>query len=92
MFTGGQCSLPFFLFFLLHFVFLTDSHPPTRLARSAGIVGIATMASRVLGLVRDQVLAFYFGAGDAMDAFLVAFGRGCDECGVRAHLHQAPRR
>lgn len=31
------------------------------------------MASRILGLVRDQVLAFYFGAGDAMDAFRVAF-------------------
>ena len=31
------------------------------------------MTSRVLGLVRDQVLAFYFGAGYAMDAFLVAF-------------------
>jgi putative peptidoglycan lipid II flippase len=46
---------------------------PPRLARSAGVIGIATMASRVLGLVRDQVLAFYFGAGDAMDAFLVAF-------------------
>lgn len=31
------------------------------------------MTSRVLGLVRDQVLAYYFGAGYAMDAFLVAF-------------------
>lgn len=31
------------------------------------------MTSRVLGLVRDQVLAYYFGAGDAMDAFRVAF-------------------
>lgn len=31
------------------------------------------MASRILGLVRDQVLAYYFGAGDAMDAFRVAF-------------------
>src|SRR5687768_18241022 len=31
------------------------------------------MTSRLLGLVRDQVLAFYFGAGDAMDAFRVAF-------------------
>ncbi len=30
------------------------------------------MASRILGVVRDQVLAFYFGAGDAMDAFRVA--------------------
>jgi putative peptidoglycan lipid II flippase len=31
------------------------------------------MASRVLGLVRDQVLAYLFGAGDAMDAFRIAF-------------------
>src|SRR5206468_3984246 len=31
------------------------------------------MASRVLGLVRDQVLASIFGAGNAMDAFNVAF-------------------
>jgi putative peptidoglycan lipid II flippase len=44
-----------------------------RLARSAGLFGLATMASRILGLVRDQVLAFYFGAGDAMDAYRVAF-------------------
>lgn len=43
-----------------------------RLARSAGIVSLATMTSRVLGLVRDQALAYRFGAGDAMDAFLVA--------------------
>jgi putative peptidoglycan lipid II flippase len=31
------------------------------------------MASRVLGLVRDQVLAYLFGAGDAMDAYRVGF-------------------
>ena len=30
------------------------------------------MTSRVLGLVRDQVLAFMFGAGNATDAFYVA--------------------
>jgi putative peptidoglycan lipid II flippase len=41
--------------------------------RSAGFIGVATAASRVLGLVRDQVLAHYFGAGHAMDAFFVAF-------------------
>lgn len=46
--------------------------PADRLARSAGIVSLATMTSRVLGLVRDQALAYRFGAGDAMDAFLVA--------------------
>jgi putative peptidoglycan lipid II flippase len=31
------------------------------------------MASRILGLARDQVLASMFGAGNAMDAFNVAF-------------------
>jgi putative peptidoglycan lipid II flippase len=31
------------------------------------------MTSRVLGLARDQLLASLFGAGDAMDAFNVAF-------------------
>lgn len=46
--------------------------PAPRLARSAGVIGVATMTSRVLGLVREQVLAYYFGAGDAMDAFRVA--------------------
>jgi putative peptidoglycan lipid II flippase len=44
-----------------------------RLARSAGVTGSATLASRVLGLVRDQVLAALFGAGNEMDAFIVAF-------------------
>src|SRR6187431_2511964 len=46
---------------------------PQRLARSAGVIGTATMTSRILGLVREQVLAYYFGAGNAMDAFRVAF-------------------
>src|SRR5215213_10801119 len=45
-------------------------HP--RLARSAGIFGLATIASRILGLAREQVLAYYFGAGDANDAFRIA--------------------
>ena len=44
-----------------------------RLARSAGLISIATMTSRVLGLVRDQVMAYLFGAGNAVDAFNVAF-------------------
>jgi putative peptidoglycan lipid II flippase len=46
---------------------------PARLARSAGLAGAATLTSRILGLVRDQVLATLFGAGNDMDAFLVAF-------------------
>src|SRR5262245_13746138 len=43
------------------------------LARSASVTGAATLASRVLGLARDQVLAALFGAGNQMDAFNVAF-------------------
>jgi putative peptidoglycan lipid II flippase len=37
------------------------------------VAGAATMASRILGVVREQVLAAYFGAGNAMDAYNVAF-------------------
>jgi putative peptidoglycan lipid II flippase len=45
------------------------------LARAAASAGAATMTSRILGLVRDQVLAFYFGASatPAMDAYRVGF-------------------
>jgi len=39
------------------------------------------MTSRVLGLVRDQVLAFLFGAGDQMDAYNIAF-RIRTSCGI----------
>ena len=45
----------------------------TALARSAGVTGVATLSSRILGLARDQVLAAFFGAGSDMDAFIVAF-------------------
>ncbi len=43
------------------------------ISRSAGVIGIATMTSRILGLVRDQVMAYLFGAGGQMDAYNVAF-------------------
>jgi putative peptidoglycan lipid II flippase len=46
--------------------------PADTLARSAGLVSLATMTSRVLGLTRDQVLLIVFGA-DKMDAFQIAF-------------------
>lgn len=44
-----------------------------QVARRAGIVGAATMLSRVLGLIREQVMAAFFGAGFATDAFNVAY-------------------
>ncbi len=43
------------------------------IAKSAAVVGIAVMCSRVLGLVREQVFAGLFGAGYTYDSFVVAF-------------------
>src|SRR5919201_3124232 len=51
----------------------TPSGSGQSLARRAGATGAATLASRILGLVRDQILAALFGAGNEMDAFIVAF-------------------
>ena len=36
-------------------------------------MGIAVFSSRILGLIREQVMAVLFGAGYYMDAFVVAF-------------------
>lgn len=43
------------------------------LAKALGSVGGLTLASRVLGLVRDLLFARFVGAGFASDAFLIAF-------------------
>jgi len=43
------------------------------IVRSAGLIGLATMASRLLGVAREVALAWVFGAGTQMDAFNVAF-------------------
>jgi putative peptidoglycan lipid II flippase len=45
----------------------------TRLMQAAGVVGFATLLSRMLGFVRDAAIAWYFGAGFASDAFIAAF-------------------
>ncbi|MBA3770261.1 MAG: murein biosynthesis integral membrane protein MurJ [Blastocatellia bacterium] len=52
------------------------SSPPEKrasVARSAGVVSIAVMFSRVLGLIRETIFARFFGAGFLYDAFVVAF-------------------
>jgi hypothetical protein len=41
--------------------------------RAAGVVGMATLLSRIFGYIRDMVLASFFGAGMAADAFIAAF-------------------
>lgn len=50
----------------------TPSAPP-RLLRSSLIVSTMTMLSRVLGLARDVVFAWFIGAAGGADAFFVAF-------------------
>lgn len=44
-----------------------------RLTRAAGSVSLATLISRILGFVRDMIIADLFGARAAADAFFVAF-------------------
>src|SRR5438067_2037584 len=41
--------------------------------RATGVVGIAILSSRILGLIREQIFAGLFGAGKYLDAFLMAF-------------------
>ncbi|MFT3967538.1 MAG: murein biosynthesis integral membrane protein MurJ [Sphingobium sp.] len=43
------------------------------LLRATGTIGGLTLASRVLGMVRDMLMARYVGAGFASDAFLIAW-------------------
>ena len=51
--------------------FLMNKHG--KIAKAAGIVGGATLLSRIFGFIRDMVVAQLFGAGMATDAFFVAF-------------------
>ncbi len=41
--------------------------------KAAGVIGVATFSSRILGFIRDMVLARIFGATPAADAFFVAY-------------------
>ena len=43
------------------------------IARAAGVLGFATIVSRIMGMVRDMVVSRLFGAGFATDAFFAAF-------------------
>src|SRR5437660_2830716 len=41
--------------------------------RATGVVGVAILSSRILGLIREQIFARLVGAGKYPDAFLMAF-------------------
>ena len=43
------------------------------IARAAGVLGFATVISRIMGMVRDMAVSRLFGAGLATDAFFAAF-------------------
>ena len=47
-----------------------DNHS---IAKAAGLIGAATFSSRILGFIRDMMLARLFGATAAADAFFVAY-------------------
>src|SRR4051794_36782411 len=50
-----------------------DERSGRRLARSTAIFSLATGISRILGLVREIVASYYFGAAGKVNAFTVAF-------------------
>ena len=51
----------------------TSQRSEKGLLKSSGVVSAMTLLSRVLGLVRDMVIANFFGAGAGADAFFLAF-------------------
>jgi putative peptidoglycan lipid II flippase len=44
-----------------------------RITKAATTIGMGTFLSRILGFLRDMVIAHFFGTGIAADAFFVAF-------------------
>lgn len=51
----------------------TASGSPRQIARAAGVMAAAAVASRLLGVVREATVAALFGAGDAKAAYVVAY-------------------
>src|SRR3989338_9062399 len=51
-------------------ILMSDTH---QITRRTGVVSFFTLISRMGGLVRDAVIAYFFGTTDAADAFYMAF-------------------
>jgi putative peptidoglycan lipid II flippase len=49
---------------------MSENH---KITKAATLIGTGTLLSRISGFFRDMVVAYFFGAGMATDAFLVAF-------------------
>jgi len=69
----GKSTNHIFVFRILHTQEPIREKDQDKIAKSTGIVSSATFLSRVLGLAREQVFAYLFGAGYATDAFIAAF-------------------
>jgi len=50
-----------------------DSGTTAQAAQAAGVIGFFTFLSRIVGLLRDIVIGYLFGAHGAADAFFIAF-------------------
>jgi putative peptidoglycan lipid II flippase len=50
-----------------------DTHNASRFTRRVGVFSVGTLVSRILGVARESVFAYLFGAGFTTDAFNVAF-------------------
>ena len=50
----------------------TSTAEQGRIAQAAGIIAVGSIASRVLGLVREQIIAYFFGASGLVSAFGIA--------------------
>ena len=71
MITNLTNSGLFATFAVIRFVrIMSENH---KIARAATTIGMGTLLSRILGFLRDMVIAHFFGAGMAADAFFVAF-------------------
>ncbi|MCQ3929328.1 MAG: murein biosynthesis integral membrane protein MurJ [Chloroflexi bacterium] len=51
---------------------LDTSHETSSVARATGLIALGNISSRVLGLAREMILSYLFGAGAAVDAFKIA--------------------
>ena len=55
------------------FFFRMANEPSQTIGGAALIIAVAGIASRLLGFIRDRMLASHFGAGDTLDAYYAAF-------------------
>jgi putative peptidoglycan lipid II flippase len=52
---------------------ILNDKPLDSIAAAAFVISVAGIASRILGLLRDRILASHFGAGDTLDIYYAAF-------------------